>query len=192
MLYISLVRSHLTYHSQLWRPHFLKDIANLEQIQRRSTKYTLNDYTTNYKDRLITLNLLPLMYWYDLQDVMFLLKCLKDPDDNINIHRYITFTSSRTRATTHNQLKPNFNRTSTTQHFYFNRLARLWNKIPSNILDLSLSLTTLKTRLWQYLWASFITSFNPDRVCTFQLVCSCSNCIWQRHQLILSQLFNNL
>ena len=54
------------------------------------------------------------------QDLMFLLKCLKDPDDNINIHRYITFTSARTRATTHNQLKLNYNRTSTTQYFYFN------------------------------------------------------------------------
>ena len=86
MLYISLVRSQLTYCSQLWRPRFLKDIANLEQIQRRSTKYILNNYTTNYKDRLIQLNLLPLMYWYDLQDLMFLLKCLKDPDNNINIH----------------------------------------------------------------------------------------------------------
>jgi len=43
---------------------------------------------------------------------MFLLKCLKDPDDSINIHRYIaiTFTSVRTRATTHNQLKLNYNK----------------------------------------------------------------------------------
>jgi len=48
------------------------------------------------------------MYWFDLQDLMFLLKCLKDPDDNINIHRYMT-----------NQLKLNYNRTSTTQYFYF-------------------------------------------------------------------------
>ena len=34
-----------------------------------------------------------------------------------------------------------FNRTTTTQHFYFNRVVRLWNKLPSNIVDLSLSLT---------------------------------------------------
>ena len=75
-LYITLVWSHLTYCSQLWRPRFLKDIANLERIQRRSTKYILRDYTSNYKERLTTLNLLPLMYWYDLQDLKFLLKCM--------------------------------------------------------------------------------------------------------------------
>jgi len=94
MLYITLVRSHLTYYSQLWRPHFLKDIANLERIQRRSTKYILGDYARNYKERLTTWNIFPLMYWFSLQDLMFPLKCLKDPDDNINIHRYITLTSA--------------------------------------------------------------------------------------------------
>jgi len=107
------------------------------------------------------------MYWFNLQDLM--LKCLKDSNDNINIHRYITFTSARTRATTHNQLKLNYIRTSTTHYFYFNRVVKLWNKIPYNILDLSLSLGTLKMRLHHYLWTNFITSFDPDRVCIFQL-----------------------
>ena len=51
------------------------------------------------------MNLLPLMYWFDLQDLMFLLKCLKDPDNSINIHRYITFSSSGTKATTHTPKK---------------------------------------------------------------------------------------
>ena len=80
------MRSHLTYCCQLWRPNFLEDIANLERIQRRATKHILNKYTTNYKDRLIALNLLPLMFWFDLQDLMFLLNCLIDPEDNINIY----------------------------------------------------------------------------------------------------------
>ena len=111
---------HLTYCSQLWRPCFLKDIANLERIQRRSTKYILCDYTSNYKERLTTLNLLPLMYtyWFDLQDLMLLLKCLKDTDDNINIHRYISHISQNQRD--YSQLKLNYNQTSTTQYFYFN------------------------------------------------------------------------
>ena len=69
MLYLSLVRSHPTYCCQLWRPRFLKDIANLESIQRRATKYILSDSTANYKDRLIALNLLPLMFCFDLQDL---------------------------------------------------------------------------------------------------------------------------
>ena len=65
-LYISLVRSHLLYCSQIWRPHKIKDILLLERVQRRATKYILDDYTFSYKSRLTKLNLLPLMYIYEL------------------------------------------------------------------------------------------------------------------------------
>ena len=61
LLYLSLVRSHLTYCSQLWRPSLIKDIVCLERIQRRATKFILNDYSMDYKSRLTSLGLLPLM-----------------------------------------------------------------------------------------------------------------------------------
>ena len=52
LLYLSLVRSHLIYCSQLWRPHYIKDICRLEKIQHWATKFILNDYTSDYKSRL--------------------------------------------------------------------------------------------------------------------------------------------
>ena len=45
-LYISLVRLQLLYSTQLWRPHLLKDIDNIERIQRHATKFILHDYTS--------------------------------------------------------------------------------------------------------------------------------------------------
>ena len=51
-LYISLIRSKLIYSSQLWNPYLIKDIVKLERIQRRATKFFLNDYSSNYKSRL--------------------------------------------------------------------------------------------------------------------------------------------
>jgi len=42
--FISLVRSQLLYCSQIWKPQLIKDILTLECIQRRATKYVLNDY----------------------------------------------------------------------------------------------------------------------------------------------------
>ena len=48
-------------------------------VQRRATKYILNDFTSDYKDRLISLELLPLMMFYELLDIMFFVKSLKAP-----------------------------------------------------------------------------------------------------------------
>ena len=59
-LYISLIRSQLLYCSQVWRPYKMKDILLLERVQRRATKYILNDYVSSYKSRLLNLKLLPL------------------------------------------------------------------------------------------------------------------------------------
>ena len=48
-LYPTLIRSQLTYDSQIWRPHLIKDILALERIQRRATKYIRNDFHSVYK-----------------------------------------------------------------------------------------------------------------------------------------------
>lgn len=64
-LYLSLVRSHLSYCSQLWRPFLVKDVRSLEKVQRRATKFILCDYTTSYKNRLLALDLLPISLWLE-------------------------------------------------------------------------------------------------------------------------------
>ena len=113
-LYIALVRSQLLYCSQLWRPQLIKDnITMLERIHHRATKYILNDYTSSNKSRLQHLNILPLMFIFELQDLMFL---IKSPTDNFNINNYITFSSGITRSRTHHKLVAtlkNFNYNST-------------------------------------------------------------------------------
>ena len=79
ILYTPLIRTRLTYCSQVWRPHLLKDIQTFERVQRRSTKFILNDYHSNYKDRLMSLKLLPVSLWLELLDITFLINCLKYP-----------------------------------------------------------------------------------------------------------------
>jgi hypothetical protein len=57
VLYITLVRSKLLYCSPIWRPHLLRDIKALENVQRRATKFILNNYVSNYRLRLLDLHL---------------------------------------------------------------------------------------------------------------------------------------
>ena len=65
LLYLSFVRSQLTYCSQLWRPHLTKDILLIERVQRRATKYILGYFNSDYKTRLLKLRLLPLMMEFE-------------------------------------------------------------------------------------------------------------------------------
>ena len=56
-LYKSLVRPHLEYSVQAWRPHFQKDIDLIEGVQRRATKLILDLKDKSYEERLRCLNL---------------------------------------------------------------------------------------------------------------------------------------
>ena len=103
-LYISLVRSQLFYCTQIWRPHLMKEILSIERVQRRATKYILNDYTSCYKTRLIKLRLLPLMYLFEIQDILFAIKSIKTPSSHFDITNYIVFSSANTRSGASNKL----------------------------------------------------------------------------------------
>jgi len=173
-LYISLVRSQLMFCSLLWKPYLLKDIRQLEQLQRRATKYILNDYSSNYKSRLLELKILPLMYILDICDIMFFIKSLKSPTNAFNITDYVKFTSGNTRLGSSNKLEHLRSTNVSNSNFYFSRLPRIWNTLP--IINCDLNISTIKYKLINFLWSYFKLNFDPDNACTFSFVCPCSNC----------------
>ena len=118
ILYLSQVHSQLTYCSQIWRPHLLKN------IQRRENKYILNDFTSDYRSHLIALKILPLMMQLEIYVVMFFIWSLKGPTDVFNIYDHVTFHAGSTHST-HLKLKHVLSRTNCARHFYFNRMPRL-------------------------------------------------------------------
>ena len=84
--YLSLLQPILTYCAPVW----WLDINSLERIQRCATKYILNDFTSNYQQWLIKLNILPLMHHYKISDILFSIKSLKNPTEGCNISNCIS------------------------------------------------------------------------------------------------------
>ena len=91
------------------------------------------------------------MTWFEFQDnIMFLVKCFQKNLEEFT--RLVSFNDSTTRAGhSGNKLRVQFARNNFSQHFYFIRIARLWNSLPSNLIDLSLSFGTIKDRVQKYL-----------------------------------------
>ena len=173
-LYVTFVRSHLIYCSPVWRPRFIKDVQLLERVQRRATKYILDDFTSDYKDRLISLDLLLLMMFYKLLDIMFFVKSFKSPNDCFNISSYLKFATCATRSSNLKLIhtrSPN----NTSRHFYFNRFPRLWNALPP--INLNLPINIIKSQVKLFLWNYFLQNFDSNNFCTYHLLCPCNSCM---------------
>ena len=179
-LYLSLVRSQLIYGSPIWRPLLQRDTNTLEQIQRRATKYILNDYTSDYRSRLIILNVLPLSMLFELNDICFFVRSFKlreSPDQSFNILNHVSFSQNNTRSGTFNKLVQPPIKLNRDKQFYFNRLPRLWNSLPP--IDLNLSFATIRKQLIDIFWKSFLAKFNSDNTCTYYFACPCLRCFSQ-------------
>ena len=142
--------------------------------------FILNDYSSNYRDRLIALHLLPLMYWLEYLDIVFLFTSLQNgSQDHFDIFHYVQFSSSSTRAshlhklqcTSSTQFSPN----NHLNFFYFNRVIKLWNALP--VIDLQQSVSTFKLQLKAFLWDHFTANFNSDQPCTWHFLCPCTTCL---------------
>lgn len=59
-----------SHYLPVWSLYLTKDITFYELVQRRATKFTTNGYTSSYKSCLLSLHLLPLMYFFELNDIV--------------------------------------------------------------------------------------------------------------------------
>ena len=124
---------------------------------------------------MIKLELLPLMYTFDLFDIVFVLKSLKYPSPCFDIRNFITFSTNKTRSSIHGKLIHQISSNNSARNFFFSRIPRLWNALP--LIDLSQSVATNRAKIIRFLWSHFTLNFRSDNPCTFQLVCPCSKCL---------------
>ena len=138
--YLSQVRSHLGYATQVWTPQSIDLIRKLERVQRCATNYILDlpficDQT--YGDRLMNINLLPISYWHEFLDMIFLSKVVTG-----TVRVSPSVLSRTTRSNSNRNVNHFISRkcnTLTFQRSFFNRTTRIWNKL-ANDLQLSCNL----------------------------------------------------
>jgi len=145
-----------------------------KRIQRRTTKFILNYYTSSYFDGLKKLNLLPLMYIFEFSKIICTIKSLKYPSPSFNITNYITFNDGITRSSSRIKMIHTRSSNNVNRHFFFTRILRLWNTLLP--IDLSLSIATNKTTIYKFLYEHFLTNFNSDNPCTYHFLCPCRKC----------------
>ena len=173
----SLSLSNLLFGSQVWRPSLLKDIKALENIQRRATKFILNDYSSSYRTRLISLHLLPLMMTLEFNDISFFIKCLKQPCKSFDIMSFISFNKNITRSgSCHKRIQP-LSKTNRARHIYISigfHVHGMHYHVP---IDLSLTHNTIMSQLNNLFWSHFLNFFSDNNACTFHFCFPCSKCV---------------
>ena len=129
------------------------------QTTRESSAYRgeLVNYILSSTDSSL---IFPHMYQYEIQDILFL-----EPPDKFDILQFVSFSSTNTRSA---KLVHNFIRYSSSKHFYFNRIVRLWNALRTPSIE---SFNTIKYKLLNYLWQHFLTHFNLDNLCSYYYIC---------------------
>ena len=174
MLYLTLVRNQLAYGSQVWAPQTVNNILSLERIQRRATKFILLlPYQTDvsYKERLKILGILPITYWHEYLDLVYLFKCIiSNSDHNISIKDSVRETRS---SNTNNGILLNVakSRTVSYQTSFYIRSAKVWNSLPFSIRDTTKSLASFKHALLKYYNNLKEEIYDPDDPRTFKSVC---------------------
>ena len=173
-----IVKSQLSYATEVWSPANVKLRTILERVQRRATRWILRARIgeISYKQRLLTLRLLPLTYDREIRDIVFLYNCIFGHTD-LNINRFVTFVPhdrSRTQNPTL-MLRPAHNGTTTFQASFFNRTVKPWNTIcnlasPDKFSSLSIFKNFLRTTYFTLL----DTTFDIDMPCTWFLSRDCS------------------
>ena len=187
-LYLSLVKYLLDYATQVWSPALTSLKIKIENVQRRATRWILKQRKgeQSYKERLMTLKLLPLCYDREVKDLVFFYKAMHG-HIKLDINNFVSFvTHGRTRLSEARTLKTPFCRTSTFQGSYFNdRIIKLWNSIMINSTSQSHpSLSMFKKLVKNIFSLELNRTFDVDMTCTWSLVRECS-CHRSQYKLII-------
>ena len=146
-LYLSLVRPHLEYCVQAWSPHYKKDMAKLEKVQKRALNMIVELQNLDYIDKLKKIDLFSLEKRRVRGDLIETYKILNGLD-KIGSEIFFTKSSNNTRGHSLKLFKNSVN-CDIRKYFYSQRVVDGWNGLPAEVAEAK-SLSVFKTKLDDY------------------------------------------
>ena len=136
MLYKSLIRPHLEYGNVIWSPKLKRVVRSLEAVQRRATRMVPELSQLPYEERLRQLRLPTLVYRRYRGDMLQTYKILHHEYD---IDQEIFFSSPTDKRTRGHSFKLFKNRVENTsrRQFFSNRVIKMWNDLPEEVVSAS-------------------------------------------------------
>ena len=149
-LYISLVRPHLEYASQIWSPHLIKHVNQLEQVQKFALKVCFRQWSrlSSYSDLLQLSNLPQLTERRKFLNLCYLFKLVNKAIDFPNCPltpRNLNYPNRQGRTSLFVQPYASSN---SFLHSFFPSTLSHWNSLPQSIVSSS-SLCTFKRLLYE-------------------------------------------
>ena len=148
-LYKSLVRPHLEYCIQAWRPHLKKDIEVLERVQRRATRMMEEGKGKHYDERLKLAGLTTLETRRVRADMLEVYKILRGHEGLDEIKFFNRRQQKITRGHSMTLYKERFNR-DILKFSFGNRVIEEWNRLPEEVVSAE-GINSFKGKLYKLL-----------------------------------------
>ena len=150
-LFKSLVLPRLDYGSQLWSPHLVKHIDQLEKIQRSFTKHITGMQSLEYSERLVSLKLYSLQRRRERYCIIYVWKIIEGLVPNFSKPIVCSYSERRGRSCIISHV--NLGRLGSLAYNSFRwRAIRLFNAMPKYIRCISsCSVVSFKSKLDCYL-----------------------------------------
>ncbi|XP_059575306.1 uncharacterized protein LOC132245913 [Alligator mississippiensis] len=145
----TLVRPQLEYCVQYWAPHFKRDVASLERVQRRVTRLVRGQQDRPYEERLRDLNLFSLSKWRLRGDLVAAYKLIRGDHQQIGRALFSPAPPGVTRNNGHKLMENRF-RLEIRRQYFTVRVAKIWNQLPREVV-LAPTLGKFKRRLDDHL-----------------------------------------
>ncbi len=134
-MFATFVRPRLEYATQVWSPHYLKDIDLIESVQRRFTKRLPDMNDLSYSQRLTVSRLQSLELRRLIFDLVLTYKILHGLVD-VEVSDFFVYSQSGTRGHDLKLYKP-LCKHDYSKYFFANRVVDIWNFLPNSVVTAS-------------------------------------------------------